>query len=620
MTLIPFRRDTAQSAGRLTDDQRRFILGTRSVADLVAPAAVEVSRDHLRLEYQFARALSVTNVPRTVGPGWLWPLVTFDDPLDISMHIHPLDSAQMVKLLTHRLVQHLSSRNLAARGGKAADSEREVAYRDIERLRDELQRGDEKLFSIGLYLLLRGASEADLNELTDRITLTLDSLLAQSQVAIIQQDRGFHSCLPEGTDRLLSYRNFDTTSVATSFLFSSSSLSMPDGVLYGFDRQGGPVIFDPFDLSLTNANAVVFATSGAGKSYFTKLSALRNLYAGVEFLIVDPEDEYRRLCEQVGGQYIRLASTSGQHLNPFDLPPADSYAEGDSEFEEGRDPLAEQVAALVALLEVMLAEPGRPLSAYERAVLDHALYVTYQKAGITAGAATGDRKVPLLRDFHAVLASTPDEEAPGLATRLRRYVDGSLAGLFAGPTNVQLDNPLVVFNVQALESELRPIAVHLIAGFVWNLVRRARKPRLLIIDEAWTLMQYPEGAAFLSSMARRARKYYLGLVTITQDVADFLGSEHGRTVLNNASLKLLMKQDAATIGPVAGAFRLSDEERLLLLGAEKGEGLFFVKGGHLLLKVVASPREHMYITTAPQELSGPTGQGAPGQAHQPEAA
>ncbi|HLG69491.1 MAG TPA: DUF87 domain-containing protein, partial [Chloroflexota bacterium] len=371
----------------------------------------------------------------------------------------------------------------------------------------------------------------------------------------------------------------------------------PDGVLYGFDDQNHPLIFDPFHPSLENANSVVFAKSGAGKSYFTKLTALRLLYTGIDFLVVDPEDEYRRLCQQVEGQYIRLASSSGQHLNPFDLPPADAGQE------EGRDPLGEQVAALIALVEVMIAEPGKPLSVGERAVLDTALYETYASAGIISDPTTHSAQPPLLSDFHAVLAKTPGEVAANLAARLRRYVSGSLAGLFGGPTNVELGNRFVVFNIQALEPELRPVAIHLIAGFVWNRVRRSRRPRLLIIDEAWALMQYPEGAAFLASMARRARKYFLGLQVITQDVADFLGSDHGRTVLANAAIKVLMQQDESTIEPVANAFRLSDRERQVLLTAAKGSGLFFVKGGHLGIHVEASPREHSFITTAPRELA-----------------
>ncbi len=594
---MPWLKIQRKDRPKVGPDEERFILGTRSVADLVAPAAVEVERGHIRLDAQYARTLIVVGYPRTVSPGWLSPLIDFEEPLEISLHAYPLETGQMVTALSHKMVQLHSSRLLAARDGRLADPEREVAYEDAERLRDALQRGEEKVFSVSLYILLRANSLAALDNLTRRVEVTLDGMLAQSRVAVLEQDTGFRACLPEGQDRLRVYRNLDTSSLATMFPFSSSTLTMERGVLYGIARHNhSPVIIDPFDDSLENANAVIFAKSGAGKSYFTKLMALRNLLFGVDFLVIDPEDEYRTLCEAVGGQYIRLASSSGQHLNPFDLPPVTSD-------EDGRDPLAEHVAALLGLLEIMLAEPGKPLNTHERAILDGALYQTYAGAGITNDPATHARPVPLLKDLHGVLAWVPGDAAGSLATRLRRYVDGSLAGLFSAPTNVALDRRLVVFNVQALEPELRPLGIHLIANFVWNSVRRERRPRLLIIDEAWSLMQYPEGGAFLASMARRARKYYLGLVTITQDVADFLGSEHGRTVLTNAALKLLMKQDSTTIEPVVAAFQLSPEERQFLLAASKGEGLFFARGSHVALKVEASPLEHRLATTAPRELA-----------------
>jgi hypothetical protein len=612
-----------ETAARVSEDGWRFARGTRSVADLVAPGAVEVARDHLRLDRQYVRTLVVTGFPRTVDPGWLAPLIDFEEPLELGLHLEPLDSGRTVAALTRQLVRLHSSRLLAARGGRLADPEREVAYEDAERLRDALQRGDERVFSVGLSVLLRAGSLPELDALTRRVEATLGGLLAQSRVALLEQDGAFRSCLPLGWDALLAPRNLDTGSLATLFPFSSATLTMERGVLYGVARHNrSPVIVDPFDPGLENANLVVFAMTGAGKSYFTKLIALRTLLAGVDFLVIDPEDEYRRLCAAAGGQYVRLAAASGQCLNPFDLPPAAAptapatgaggtgRADRGPE-DEGLDPLAEQVAALVGLLEVMLAEAGRDadrgagrrLTAHERAVLDRALYATYAGAGITADPATHGRPAPLLRDLHAALAAAPGDVADGLAVRLRRYVEGSLAGLFAGPTSVALDRRLVVFNVQALEPELRPVGVHLITGFVWNQVRRARRPRLLVVDEAWTLMRHPEGGAFLAAMARRARKYHLGLVTITQDVADFLGSDEGRTVLANAAAKLVLKQSGATIDAVAGALQLSPEERRYLLAAGKGEGLFFARGTRLALQVEASPAEHRLATTAPREVA-----------------
>jgi conjugal transfer ATP-binding protein TraC len=588
----------------LSSQERRFALGTRTLADLLAPGAVEIARDHLRLEYQYTRVLAVVGYPRTVVPGWLTPLLEFEHPIEVSFYIHPLETASIVKLLGHKLVQLQSSRMVDLRSGRLADPEREVAFEDAERLRDALQRGEQRVFSVSLYVLLRASSQRLLDDLTRRVETTLDGMLAHSRVAILEQERAFRACLPTARDELLVYRNLDTSSLATTFPFTSTSLSMERGVLYGVAaRSQSPVIVDPFDPSLENANLAVFAMAGAGKSYFVKLMALRNLLAGVDFLIVDPENEYAGVCRAADGQFIRLASTSVHRLNPFDLPPDSSAAS------DGLDPLAEQVTAVVGLLNLMLPERGTSLNQYERAALDRAIYQVYADAGITAEPSTHLRPPPVLADLQHCLEGVGDEITRGLAARLRRYVHGSLAGgLFAGQTNVALNRRLVVFNIQTLEEELRPVAMHLIANFVWNRVRRERRPRLLVIDEAWSLLRYAEGGEFVSGMARRARKYYLGLVTITQDVADFLRSDNGRAVLVNAAMKLLLKQDATTVDAVAEAFLLTPDERQYLLGANKGEGLLFARGARLALSIEASPAEHRLATTAPRELAELAGQ------------
>jgi type IV secretory pathway VirB4 component len=593
------RRPSSRAVQTLTSQERRFALGRRSLADLLAPAAVEVARDHLRLEYQYARVLVVVGYPRSVTPGWLTPLLEFEHAIELSLHIQPLETASIVKLLSQKLVQLQSSRLIDVRSGRLADPEREVAFEDAERLRDALQRGEERVFSVSLYVLLRAASQRALDDLTRRVETTLDGMLAHSRVAILEQERAFRACLPAGRDELLAYRNLDTSSLATTFPFTSGSLSMERGVLYGVaTRSQSPVIVDPFDASLENANLAVFAMAGAGKSYFVKLMALRNLLAGVDFLVVDPENEYGGVCRAADGQFIRLASSSSHRLNPFDLPPQESATA------EGVDVLAEQVTAVVGLLNVMLGERGSSLNPYERSILDRAAYQAYAAAGVTPDPATHGRPAPILADLQSALKSLNDDVAAGLAARLHRYVGGSLAGgLLGGPTNVALNRRLVVFNIQMLEEELRPVAMHLIANFVWNRVRRERRPRLLVIDEAWSLLRYAEGGDFISGMARRARKYYLGLVTITQDVADFVRSDHGRAVLVNAAMKLLLKQDATTVDAVSEAFQLSAEERQYLLGANKGEGLLFARGARLALSIEASPAEHRLATTAPRELA-----------------
>ena len=599
--MAAFKLRRKKSQAELSPDAQRFALGVRTVADLVAPGAFDEARDHVRLEYQHARSLVIHAYPRSVNPGWLDPLINFQAPLDIGLHLQPLETGEAVKVLTQKMVEMRSSQMLVERSGRLADNDQDTAYRDAEKLRERLQRGEEKVFTVSLYVQLRARSQDELDELTMRLEDDIAGMRALSRVAMWEQVAGFRSCLPDGLDELLVHRNMDTTSVATMFPFSSLSLSMENGVLYGIAKATSmPVILDPFDRSFENANLVVFAKSGAGKSYFCKLMALRTLYAGVDFVVIDPEDEYRKLCAAAGddGQYFRLSSSSGQHLNPFDLPPHDAT---DAEF---RDPLAEQVTDVLRLLDVMLAEPGQSLTVQERAVLDRAVYDTYTGAGITADPATHGRPAPLLRDFAAVLGGMSGEVAAGLAARLRRYVEGSLAGLFSAPTNVALDKRLVVFNIQGLEDELKPLGIHLITSFIWNQVRRQRKPRILILDEAWKLMQFPEGGAFVASLARRARKYYLGLVTITQDVSDFLGSEHGRTVLTNASMKLLLKQDSTTIEPVVRAFQLSDTDRQKLQAAAQGSGLLYVRNTHFELDIVASQEEHELVTSAPQELYG----------------
>ncbi|MGI8915256.1 MAG: VirB4-like conjugal transfer ATPase, CD1110 family [Chloroflexota bacterium] len=594
-----FRRSNRSRPPSSAVEEQRLALGARSLADFIAPAAVEVARNHVRLEHQYVRVLAVTGYPRTVSPGWLDALLAFAEPIEVSLHLTPLASRPMIATLTHKLVGLDSSRVLADRQGRLSDPERETAYADADQLREALQRGDERLFSVSLYVQIRATSPTALDALTQQVEGALAGILAQSRVALWEQDRAFRSCLPQGQDHLGIYHNLDTSSVATMFPFSSSNLTMPRGLLYGIaTKSHAPVMVDPFDASLDNSNLTIFATSGAGKSYFCKLLLLRALLQGIDAIIIDPEDEYRALCQAVDGQYVRLASTSPHQINPFDLPPPDPTDR------EGRDPLAEQVTAVTALLELLLTDADLPLGAHERGLLDRAIYQTYATAGIHPGIpASYTRPAPLLRDLHAVLAASTDPATRRMADDLQRYVQGALAGLFAGPTNVALDRPCVVFNLQALETELRPVGIHLVTNFVWRQVRRQRRPRLLVVDEAWSLLQYPQGAAFLAGMARRARKYSLGLVTITQDVADALATPHGRTVLTNAASSLLLKQSASTIETVANAFALSSEERQYLLAAPRGEGLFCCRGARVALRVAASPREHTLATTAPQDLA-----------------
>jgi conjugal transfer ATP-binding protein TraC len=577
--------------------EQRLQLGTRSLSDLIAPAAIETERAQLLLNRSHVRVLALNEYPRYVHANWLGNLVDFDQPLDISLHVEPLESAAAIRSLTHKLVELQSSRMLDARSGKIASVEREVAYEDIERLRDALQRGEERVFSASLYLCLRATSPAALDHLTQRVESALGGMLASSRPALYEMLPGFLSCLPAGQDHLGRCRNLDTTSAATMIPFTSSHLSMERGILYGVSAHNNSlVIFDPFSRELENANKVVFAKSGAGKSYACKVEALRSLMLGVEYYVIDPEDEYGRICEAVDGQFIRLAGTSPHRINPFDLPRNATGVRG-----EERDLLTERILALQGLLGLMLADRGSTLGQREKGVLDVALRETYEQAGITRDPRTHLQSAPVLRDLHAVLTIKGDQY--GLADRLERYVDGSLGQIFSSPTSVDLDRSFVVFNLRDLESELRPLGVYLIADYIWRQVRTSRRPRMLLIDEAWSLMQHEEGASFLASMARQARKHYLGLTTVTQDVEDFLGAPEGHTVLANSSVQLLMRQDSSTIETVSQTFRLSSGEREFLLACRKGEGLFFARGNHIALRVEASPMEHALVTTDPAELA-----------------
>jgi hypothetical protein len=585
-----------------------FALGTRTLADLIAPAGAEIRRDHLQLDAHYARVLVVTGYPRTVAAGWLAPLVEeLDMPLEFSLHVRPLTSADMVRALGVQIAKLESSRRVDVLAQRITDPERDIGLEDAERLRNALQRGDERVFSVSLYLLLRAPSRRTLDEATRRIETQLDGLLTHSRVALFEQERGFRSCLPEGRDRLLVPRNLDTSSLAISLPLTSSSLVMERGVLYGVAAQSqSPIIIDPFDSSFLNYNLAVIAPSGSGKSYFTKLLALRHLVAGTEFLVIDPEDEYRAVSDAVGGMVVRLAASSPHRLNPLDLiSPELGEAGGDS------DALAPTIAVVLGRLELLLCAGAGPgggpgvLDIYERALLDQALVQTYAEAGITADPSTHQKPAPLLAHLHAVLNQIEGDLAAGLAVRLRRHIPGAGSlgsGVFAGRTNVQLNQPFVVFHIRELPKELWPLAIHLISGHVWNTARRIRHQRLLVVDEAAMLLAHPSGGAFLADVARRARKHYLGLVTIWQKVGDLTGSEHGDTILTNSEMKLLLKQSEEIIDAADARFRFTPSERRFLLGALKGEGLLLARGGRWPIKIEASPAEHRLATTNPREL------------------
>jgi conjugal transfer ATP-binding protein TraC len=589
--LFPDRRGQHPPRSRELDAQA-FVRGLRSVVDLIAPAAWEVHRSYLRVDDAYVRTLALVGYPRTVAAAWLAPLVGFGEPLDIALHLFPLESSAIIRTLTSRLVQHQSSRLLDAGEGRLADPAREIAFADNERLREALQRGDERIFSVAIYLTFRASSLPALDRLTQSVETTLAGMLAQSRRCTFEHEAGFRSTLPDARDYLGVRRNLDTSSVATAFPFTSATLVHPKGVLYGINlHDRSLVIVDAFDPELPNANCCVFAKSGMGKSFAIKLELLRSLVLGVDYVVIDPESEYARLSAAVGGQTVRFAASSADKINPFDLPPADDTA---------GNPLEEKLESLLTFLELLVADRAQPLHPAERATLHAALRQTYQRQGITAEPTTHHHPPPVLADLCQTLRETA--AGGGLGERLERYASGALGHVFSARTNVALDRRLVVFDVRDLPDELRAVGMFLIADFVWSSVRRNRKPRRLVIDEAWTLAQTEVGGRFLASLARRARKYFLGLTTISQDVGDFLGSEQGRAVLQNSALTFLLRQDASALDRLAETLKLTQGERDYLGRCGKGQGLLCTPENRVAVEITAAPEEYRLITSDPREL------------------
>lgn len=539
------------------------------LVDMLAPASVEVERDSIRLEDEYARGIAVTNFPREVSPGWLAPLLMHDEITEIVFHFHPQDNAAMLRQLLRRKNEYQSSRRINERRGRMEDPEMQVAEQDVETLIGQLASGEERVFDVGLYVMVRATDRRSLDERTDRIMAVLRNLFLVARPTTFEHAQAFRSFLPEARNELMRTFTLDCTSLATAFPFISNALFMQTGVLVGITPNGEPVAIDEWDESLDNPHEFAGAITGAGKSYFYKIRIMRELLQhrkkGLQVVVIDPEKEYEDLCRALGGDYVRLAPGSDQHLNPFDLLPRGTNIDAYVQDRSRGDRLADKVQALHALFDIMLADRGpggvTTLTAREKGLLDRAIYETYRKVGITADPRTHDRQVPLLRDLHEVLKSNVcGRDEYGLADRLFRYVHGSLAGPFNAPTDVALGSHLVVFDIRDMFGELRPIGVFLITDFVWTQVLHSHRPRKLYIDEAWSLIQHPEGGRFLASLARRARKRYLALVTITQNPELFANDEWGSVVAANAATKVLKKQDRTSADAITQRFQLTSGE------------------------------------------------------------
>ena len=560
-----------------------------TLRDIIAPSAVEVTSNYIKLGTKYAKTLFVFTYPKYLAANWFSPIINMDQPMDISLFIHPYSTEKVMKTLQRQITSVTAEMMSREEKGLIRDPVLEAAYQNIEDLRDKLQTAEEKMFKFGLYITLYGDTPKKLDQVENELRAMLESRMVYVKPAIYQQKAGLTSSFPLGYDELLIHNSLNTGPLSSVFPFVSFDLTSDKGILYGVNRHNSSLIlFDRF--SLENANSVIFAKSGAGKSYTVKLEILRSMMLGTDVIVIDPENEYQFLAETVGGAFFKISLTSEHHINPFDLPPV-------AKDENPADVLRSNIIALMGLLKVMLGD----ITPEEDSILDSAITETYSSLDITP-----ERKdiaeitPPLMTDLETVLENM--EGAESLAIRLKKYTEGIYSGFLNQPTNIKLDNQLAVFNIRDMEEELRPVAMFIILNYIWGAIRKQLKKRILIVDEAWWMMQHEDSAAFLFSMAKRARKYYLGLTTITQDVSDFMSSSYGKPIVTNSSMQLLLRQSPASVNVVQDTFNLTDEEKYLLLESGVGEGLFFAGNKHVAIKVIASYTEDQIITSDPEQL------------------
>jgi len=570
------------------DQEKTYRMGVTSVLDIIAPSGFEVNPDHVRIGGLYARTLFAMTYPRYIGVGWFSPIINYNATLDVTMFFYPMDSQVVLKQLRNKVGVLTAQLTMDAEKGAPRDPLRETALQDIEKLRDDLTQGIEKFFQYALYLTLYEKDLKALDVLTEDIEAVLGTRSIIAKRVLYQAEQGFNSTVPVGNDELMISANLNSSPIAASFPFISSELTTDEGILFGINRHNNSLIlFDRF--SLQNANSCVFATSGAGKSYTIKLEVLRSLMMGTDVIIIDPEREYKNLCDAVGGTYVNISLNSESKINPFDLP----RKVGDM---DTADIIRSGVITLKGLLRIMLGK----ITFQEDSILDRACIEAYAKKDITPDADLTRTEPPVMQDLYDVLEGM--DGGADLALRLQKFTTGTFSGLFNSPTNVDMKNQLVVFSVRDLEDELRPMAIYNIVNYIWNVVRSEIKKRILIVDEAWWLMQHEDSAKFIFALVKRCRKYYLGVTTITQDVNDFLLSQYGQAIVTNSALKILLKQASSSIDLIQKVFQLTEGEKFLLLECNVGEGIFFAGNRHAAIKVIASPMEDQLITTDPRQL------------------
>lgn len=562
--------------------------GMINIRDIIAPSIVEVDFDNIRVNSTYYRTLFVAGYPRFVSANWLHPLLSFDHSLFISMFIYPTESKVVLEDLRRKIAEMEATIQADMKRGRVIDPSVQVALDDALGLQAQLAKGAERFYEFSLYVTIPSESIEDLNRISKEVESSIGSLLIVPKHATLSQEDGFKSTLPMGLDKLYIVRNMDTTSLATTFPFTTASLSANDGILYGINEHDGSlVIFNRF--SLENSNAVVLGKSGGGKSFLVKLEAMRQLLFGSDVFVIDPEGEYHELAKVIGGDLVEFSVSSPVKINPFDLSGI---------AEEGENELGVKILSLHGLMRVIMGE----LSPSEDALLDRALVLTYKQKGITPDPATQKNEPPLIEDLYKTLMGMEEEDAGRLADRLEKFVKGSLAGIFNQKSNLDLKKSLTVFNIKEVSSELRPIVMYVILDFIWTKIKKEIKKRILVVDEAWYLMKHPDSATFLYGICKRARKYYLGVTTITQDVEDFLSTDYGKTIITNSSLQILLKQSPAAIDKLSQVFYLSSGEKHYLLSAGVGEGLFFAGTSHAAIQIIASPEEYRLATSKPEDI------------------
>lgn len=574
---------------------KRFVNSTKellyddsfSVQDKIAPVSLEVDFNDLKINDTYVRTICVTDYKKTY-PGIFDSLINYEDPIDISMYYYPIDTAEIVEKIRRKIADLEAQLNLELESGRVPNAYAKVALQDAIRQQEELASGVERYFHYALYITIKAESLAELNNLTSKIFSDLSSKEMSVKIPTLKMENAFKSALPYAFDRLRLTRNMDTTSIAMTFPFTSSELSQEKGILYGINTYNRSlVVFDRF--SMPNANMVVLASSGGGKSYFVKLEIIRSLMLGTECIVIDPENEYEQLAKTVGGAYISFSQDGKHKLNPFELPAGTDSNEDELRLKE---------LSLQGFFKILFGS----LSTRGTAILDRAIRMCYREKGITNDKATFVNEPPRMEDLYKTLRSMDEIEAQDMSLKLERFLVGSAAGIFDKKTNIDITSKFTVFSIRDLSEELRPLAMYLMLDFIWTKIKRERKRRILAIDEAWILMKYPDSALFINSVAKRARKYYLGLTTITQDVNDFLSTDYGRAIVTNSSIQVLFRQSPVAIEALARTYNLSEGEKVFLQNVPPGQGLFFAGNNHVSIDVKASPEEHSIVTSNPVEL------------------